>query len=467
MENSSTAGREVRDWRGRVYLTGIAPEQILNRPRSAVVWAAMAAMAALGVLQYGFAATLPAVAAARDWTTGEALRPLAVWAVCQAASGLPTAALMERRGTGGGIALRPGTAMTAGALLSAIGLLALAHAPTPAWVFAGYSVLGGIGGGLVYATCSSVVARWYPERAAGRVSLVTGAFAYGAVPFVVAVHAVHAGAPSAVVPLIDVAAVVVGLTIAVTGRLLREPPRHWWPSHIDPRTWAMDGRINPALRCNPRAVRDFSAGDALRTPALPTMAAILVLAGALSLFNVVSAAWVAADHGPAAAAVATTALIALNGAGRAVSVAISERTGRRTALLGVLAVLTGGQVALAGAVSTGSTASLVAFVCLAGLGGGAFYPLIACLVREYFGERRTDEIHGVIYAAKGVGGPIGIVLAAAMPAGESGVCLLAALLGLATVVLARGLRQPGRPRTLPVPDGHRTAVKAGLNGRPE
>lgn len=41
-------------------------------------------------------------------------------------------------------------------------------------------------------------------------------------------------------------------------------------------------------------------------------------------------------------------------------------------------------------------------------------------MRGYRGEQRADEIHGVIYAARGTGGPLGTVPAAAVLAGENG-----------------------------------------------
>ncbi|GAA2772704.1 hypothetical protein GCM10020219_048450 [Nonomuraea dietziae] len=36
-----------------------------------------------------------------------------------------------------------------------------------------------------------------------------------------------------------------------------------------------------------------------------------------------------------------------------------------------------------------------------------FYPLVAALVRQYFGEERVTEIHGVVYSAKAVAGIVG------------------------------------------------------------
>ena len=55
---------EVRDCEGRRYRIGEDPHDILGRPRSSVLWAAGAAMAAVGVMQYGFGAVAPVLAGA-------------------------------------------------------------------------------------------------------------------------------------------------------------------------------------------------------------------------------------------------------------------------------------------------------------------------------------------------------------------------------------------------------------------
>src|ERR1041384_4434909 len=102
--------------------------------------------------------------------------------------------------------------MLTGAALVTSGPVALAHASGIVPLL-GYSVLSGTGAGLVYATCGSTVAKWYPERSAAKISVVTGAFAYGSVPFAVA----FVFAPWPVT--LDGAAVLIGAAVAATGLL--------------------------------------------------------------------------------------------------------------------------------------------------------------------------------------------------------------------------------------------------------
>jgi MFS family permease len=437
------AVREIRDNHGRCYRVGESPMELIGRPRSSVLWQAWVPMAAVGVLQYGYGAAVPALMERNGWNLVGAIWLLAAWTVFQAGVGLPVAYLRERHRIG------PRPVMVAGGALSALGLAALAHSTNLLTALLGYAVLGGTGAGLVYAACTSTVAKWYPERMGRRVSAVTGAFAYGSVPFIVAaVIGLHAANLTAV---LDVAAVVLFLLVAGPGLFFRDPPRRWWPAEVDPRAWALR---NPARRMNPPAIREFSAAQALHTRVLPVMCLILLAAGAVSLFNaaflVVYAGGVAA--GAAAVALAAGLFAGISGAGRALSMGVSDRLGRCPTLSAVLLVQGVAQLLFALSATTGSTGALVVAAALAGLGGGGFYPIFASLAREYFGEQSALEVHGLVYSAKAAGGVLGIGLAAlavttwgwaATFAGAAAVSLLAAR-------ATSALHRPGLPATLPL-----------------
>lgn len=421
---------DVLDFLGRTYRIGPAAEELTGRPRGWMLWLPAVAMAAVGVLQYGYGSLVPELVA-RGWELTDVLWLLALWTVFQAGAGFPAAYLRERGRIG------PRATMIAGAALVALGPLALAHG-SGVVALLGYSVLSGTGAGLVYATCTSTVAKWYPERSAGKVSVVTGAFAYGSVPFAVA----FLFAPLTVA--LDVTAVIVAVLVAATGLLFRDPPPHWWPPHIDPRQWALNG---------PRAVRQFSAGEAMRTGVLPAMYLILFCASAVSLFDVTFLALLGAklDAGLAIIAICTGLLLGMNGGGRALAIHVSDRIGRHRTLGRMLSILGIGQVCLAGAAASGSITLLVLSSLLAGIGGGAFYPLFASLAREYFGERSAVETHAVVYSAKAFGGVLGVGFAAlAVPEwGFATVFLIAGALALGSAAICSRLRQPGRTPILP------------------
>jgi MFS family permease len=447
MAETEDTGRQVLDCYGRRYYVRDTPAD--RAGRESAVWLAWPPMAAVGLPQYGFGAAVPALMERNGWSLSGTMWVLAAWAVCQAGVGFPTAWLRERNRVSARVA------MLLGALLCAVGVLSLAHGPGLLTALIGYAVLGGAGAGLVYSTCSTSVAKWHPDRVGGKVSLVTGAFAYGSVPF--AVGAVTRLTAANLPHALDVTALLLFFVVAGFGVFFRDPPVDWWPAGIDPREWAL--RHAPGRRANARAVQQFSPGGALRTRALPVMYLIVLAAGAVSLFNAAFLVVFALRSGVAVGVVALAAavLVGINGAGRSIVMRVSDRLGRCRTLKIVLFVQAAGQLLLALAGASGSAALLVVASVVAGAGGGGFYPLFASLARDYFGDRRAPEVHAMVYSAKAFAGLLGIALAAvAVDAwGYPMTFLVASVVSLASATAIARLQRPGLPRTLPrLPTGN-------------
>ncbi|KDN17449.1 MFS transporter [Amycolatopsis rifamycinica] len=424
--------RELRDVYGRRYRVGESDRDLLGRPRTWITWLAAAAMLAAGVQQYGFGAIVPSLSRTPGWTFGGVVLSLAVWALCQAGAAFPVAWLRER-----GLLPAP-AAMAAGAVLCAAGLVTLGHATSLLTVFVGYSVLGGLGTGLVYATCVGAVLAWFPDRTGPRAGLVSGAFAFGSVPFVV----LAAALPAARSVLLDVTAAVVLAVIAGCAVLLRYPPRHWWPVAPEPRAWALDRTHNRRP-----AVRHYRPAELFRCGTTLALYLVVVLAAAVLLFDLAYlATFTAARNGPGLAAAALALLAAATGSGRVLIGRLADRLGRPRILR--FALFAGGvaQFVLCYSGEHRHAAGLLLGVALAGLGNGCCYTLLVGLVREYFGEESAAQNFGILYSAKAVGAAAGIGLATlAVP--EQGF-VAAGVLSLAGAVLSGRLTQPGRPKTL-------------------
>ena len=343
--------------------------------------------------------------------------------------------------------LAPARAVLVGALLCAAGPLTLAYTDSLVLAVLGYSVLCGTGAGIVYATCASTVAKWYPEERAVRVGFVTGAFGYGAVPFIALFAAVLTpGNRAEIFAAVGVCVLLVVACVAPSYGIHRAG---WWPPEIDPKLWAIDKRVNRSLRNNVPAVRQYSPGEAVRTPAFLVMYLILVFAAAASLLAIVYVPIVAMSHGfsLAVGASAVGLLAVVNGAGRSVAGRISDRFGRRQTLSAALLLEGCAQLGLVYSASVGQPMPFVVFAALSGMAGGAFYPLFASLVADYFGERNAVRNFGMVYSAKLFGGIIGVGLPALVVA-SNGLTMLfvaAGLLSLCAAVMTRLLHRPGYP----------------------
>jgi len=434
--NRGVAIAEVRDLHGRSYRVGERPQDIMGRSRTWMLWLPCVAMAGISVLQYGFsvaATTLHGTGATAVYWV------FALWVMFQAGAAALTAALRHHS------AVAPSRAMLVGAVLCAAGPLTLANSSGFGSAVLGYSVLCGSGAGVVYATCASTVAKWYPESRGARIGFVTGAFGYGAVPFIILFTA--GLSPANHSAIFTIVAVLILIVVALCGFFFRDPPQGWWPPEVDPRLWAVDKRINRGLRSNAPAARQYDPGQAVRTTAFLVMYLIMVFAAATFLLAVAYVPIIAISNGfgPLVAGSAIGLLAVVSGGGRAVASRVSDRFGRRQTLSAALLLAGCAQLGLVYSASIGQAASFVVFAGLSGLAGGAFYPLLASLVADYFGERNAVRNFGLVYSAKLFGGLIGIGLPAFVVSSPAlmHVFVAAGLLGLCAAVTTRLLHRPG------------------------
>jgi MFS family permease len=398
-------------------------------------------MMAVSTYEYGYGAAEEAIREAHGWSMSETFWLLAIWAFFQAGIAFPAGRLREK----GIVSAR--TAMLVGAVLSAIGFTSLTQ-DSIVLAYLGFAVCGGVGAGLVYATCINMVGKWYPERRGAKTGFVNGGFAYGAVPFIfIFSYALH---PTTYVWVLDLVGLYMLVVVAVCGLLFRDPPKNWWPADVDPLQWANSKSGAKSLLKNPPAVRQFTPMEAIKTGMLPLMWLSLGITAGVSLFGISYMVPFAKDlgFGPLIAASSAGVLSIVNGTGRTLTGWISDRLGRKLTLLIVLLV---SAVSLVGLLYAGNAHNEIAFLFFAflvGFGGGAFYPMFASLTPDYFGENNNASNYGLIYSSKLLGSVVGIGVGASVidAWGYAGAYWLAAASALVSAAIALFFRQPGRVR---------------------
>jgi MFS family permease len=438
-----TAYRIVTDAQGRKYRVGESPEQILGgRSRAWMMWLPWVAMLAISVFEYGFGAASDTLKEHNHWSTSQTFWIVTLWAVAQPAVAFPAGRLRE---TG---ALPVRTAMLLAAICAGIGFVTLAHTSSVPLVILGYSVIGGLGGGLAYAGCINIVGKWFPEKRGARIGFVNGGFAYGAVPFIFVFQSVFEPANFSLV--LDLIALYVAVVVGLCAVFFKDPPKDWWPAEVDPLEWAEKTR-RERLRGhdrNPPAVAQFTPMQAMRTGQMPLMWLALWMIGNTALFGTAYQVPFAKSVGFGALVAASSAGVfsVINGVGRAAVGWVSDQIGRKQTLIVVLLVEAFAQV---GVLLTGKAHLEVPFLAmafLAGFGSGAFFPLFAAMVPDYFGENHNATNYGIVYSAKLASSLVGIGIGSSVitAMGYTSAYLMAAALALVSVVVALFLRQPQR-----------------------
>jgi MFS family permease len=203
---------------------------------------------------------------------------LGVWVFFQAAAAFPAGRLRES----GKLSARAAMMFGAGGAL--LGYVSLAAAPNVLFAYLGFGFFGGTAAGFVYATCVNMVGKWYPERKGGKTGFVNGGFAYGSVPFIF-LFTSYLDVSNYQGLLLLVGLLLAGL-VAVSGFFFKDPPKNWWPAHVDPLKGSDDPRIQRALLKNPPAVKQYTPTEAIKTGILPLMWFVLLCTAGINIFGI-------------------------------------------------------------------------------------------------------------------------------------------------------------------------------------
>lgn len=428
----------VYDVYRRSYRVGESDRDLLGRSRVTVVVAAGVALAAVGLLQYGYAAVFPELARTAHWSVAVGLWAFGLWAACHAFATVALAWLRRVRH------IPAAVVVAVGMTLCAVALFSLSDGANMLALLFGYGVAGGLGSGAVYGSCVSAVAAWYPERP-GVAAGVTGAFCCGALPLLLGVGL--SGGPVTPLALAAGAVVVVGLGCAA---FVVDPPRYWWPTHLDPRRWSLGSDRGSGARGERSALRAYQPAEVLRSGAAGWMYSLVACVSLMALFDL---GYLAALASGTATQGTVLLLITVFAAGaglcRPLVVWLAGRWGRMRVLPPALLLGAFTQLLLLAGDEHIGAALPVAAAGLAGTAAGTAYALLPGLVRSYFGDAAGLPNFAMLYSAKLFGALLGAALAVSSLTwrGSLGFLVVAAF-ALFGAWLAISLRAPERKSVL-------------------
>jgi MFS family permease len=434
--------REVTDKNGRTYRIGETDLDIMGRRRRWMVILPWVGMMGISSAEYAFASAEDTLHNAHGWNSLHIFWIMGVWILFQGGVAFPVGKLREE----GKFPARQ--AMMWGSLGTLLGYVSLAYSPNVIFAYLGFGVFSGMGAGAVYATCVNMVGKWYPERKGGKTGFVNGGFAYGSVPFVF-IFTGYMDIHNFQWVLIAVG-VFLAAVVAVAGYFFVDPPKNWWPSHVDPLKAPDDRRARRALAKNPPAVKQFTPKEAFKTGQVPIMWFCLLCTSGVNIFGIAFQVPFGDDMGFAGGIVATAMSLKaiINGTGRGVIGWLSDMYGRKKCLVFVCIVLGLSQF---GVLLSGQAKMMPLFlICsmISGFGGGAIFPLFAAMTADYFGENNNASNYGMVYSSKLLSGLAGAGMGSVVVSawGYGGAFSLAGGTALLSGAIALFLHQPGMPR---------------------
>jgi OFA family oxalate/formate antiporter-like MFS transporter len=310
---------------------------------------------------------------------------------------------------GGRIQDRKGPRLVAliGGVIYAVGvvLASFARNGDQLWlIIAGYGVISGFGLGFAYIVPIAMLLKWFPDKRGLITGLAVGGFGFGAVLTSPVAQWLIARDPerptSAFLPL-GIAYLVMSL---VGASFFRNPPSGFTVPGYEP-VAPGGGEVGE---------KDYTQGEALRTPQWYLLTAILTLnvsAGIALISQAAASAEDIAGYTVTGAATVVGVLAIFNGGGRIIWAAASDFIGRMPAFAAMLGLQGVCLLVLPHASNQALFFVLAAIVYLC-YGGG--FGTMPATVGDYFGVRYAGAIYGLMLLGWSLGGIVGPIIISAL-----------------------------------------------------
>jgi MFS transporter, OFA family, oxalate/formate antiporter len=326
-----------------------------------------------------------------------------------------------------------------GGVIYAVGILlaSFTNGSDDYWLLiVGYGVISGFGLGFAYIVPIAMLQKWFPDKTGLITGLAVGGFGFGAVLTSPVAQWLIDREPedptSAFLPL-GIAYLVMSL---IGASFFRNPPEGYTVPGYEP---AGDDGSGAG------AGKDYTQGEALRTPQWYLLTAILTLSVSAGI-SLISQAKLSAEDiagfSVTSAATLVGVLAIFNGGGRIVWAAISDYIGRMKTFAAILLLQGVCLIVLPHATNVVLFSVLAAIVYLCY--GGTFGTMPAT-AGDFFGVRNAGAIYGLMLIGWSLGGIIGPVIASALIGDDKSYTLAYTTIGiiaLASVALTLVTKVP-------------------------
>lgn len=356
----------------------------------------VACMVAASNVQYSWTLFVPEIQKTHGWARAAIQTAFTIFVIVQTWSAPIIGHFIDLYG--------PRAVVMLGGVFTGLAWVVNSYAASLTGLYVG-SVIGGVGVGCVYATCINNALKWFPDRRGLAVGLTAGG--YGSGTLVTIIPIANTIASSGYQTAFFVFGLIQGAVIFAAAWFLR----------------AASGVETKHSSQVVQSRRDYTLGEALRTPVFWVLLAMFTATVTGGLMAVAQLSVMAEDLGVreievnayffAMAALPFALMLdrIMNGISRPLFGWLSDHIGRETTMF--LAFSTEGLGILALAI-LGSNPW--AFVMLSGvvfLAWGEVYSLFSATAGDTFGTKHIGKIYGVLYCAKGIAAllvPLGNVL---------------------------------------------------------
>ena len=414
--------------------SAVSPSSSLSKERWTQLIAGMICMIMIANLQYGWTLFVHPIAAKHGWSVAAIQVAFSVFIALETWLTPVEGWLVDKIGPQKG----PKLMVAIGGIGIAAGWIVNSYANSLEMLYFG-AVLGGIGGGAVYATCVGQAVKWFPDRRGLAVGLT--AAGYGA------------GAALTVVPIREMIATAgyestffwfglgQGAIVFMMAWLLRAPE-----------TGELIGLAPPKVAIS---ARSFTPAEVLRSPIFWVLYIMFVMVAASGLMATAQVALIARDYNIANLAIiggATALSVALivdnvcNGLARPLFGWVSDNIGREYTMA-IAFTLGAASYWLLGSAG-GSPWAFVTFAAMIFLTWGEIYSLFPSTCTDSFGPKFATVNLSLLYTAKGASAFL--VPVANMIKSSTGswhmVFVITAIMNLVVVALALFVLKPMRAR---------------------